>query len=120
MLQTEDPLPDPGTREGRYLDRALTWLAFNGRVLEEAQDAQNPILERARFLGIFSSNLDEFFMIRVAAIRDRIRMGVEQRTPTGLTPEEQMAAVQARVRELVTAAYALCEREVVPGLRDGG
>jgi len=114
------PTAEPTTAEARYLDRALTWLAFNGRVLEEAQDAQNPILERARFLGIFSSNLDEFFMIRVAAIRDRIRMGVEQRTPTGLTPEEQMAAVQTRVRELVTAAYALWEREIVPGLRDGG
>jgi len=113
-------MTDPTTKEGRYLDRALTWLAFNGRVLEEAQDAQNPILERARFLGIFASNLDEFFMIRVAAIRDRLRTGVEHRTPSGLSPAEQMAAVQARARELVTAAYTLWEKEIVPGLRDGG
>jgi polyphosphate kinase len=113
-------MTDPTTREERYLDRALTWLAFNGRVLEEAQDPQGPVLERARFLGIFSSNLDEFFMIRVAAIRDRIRSGVEHRTPAGLTPVEQMVAVQARARELVLAAYTLWEREIVPALRDGG
>jgi polyphosphate kinase len=119
MDRSWEPMPDSTTREGRYLDRALTWLAFNGRVLEEAQDAQSPILERARFLGIFFSNLDEFFMIRVAAIRDRIRSGVEHRTPGGLTPVEQMAAVQAQTRDLVTAAYALWEREIVPALRDG-
>ena len=114
------PQSDPTTQEARYLDRALTWLTFNGRVLEEAQDPANPILERARFLGIFASNLDEFFMIRVAAIRDRIRTGVEQRTPSGLTPAQQMAAVQTRVCELTTAAHALWEREIVPALREGG
>ncbi|HEV8129095.1 MAG TPA: RNA degradosome polyphosphate kinase, partial [Candidatus Eisenbacteria bacterium] len=113
-------MPDPATREGRYLDRALTWLAFNGRVLEEAQDTQSPILERARFLGIFFSNLDEFFMIRVAAIRDRIRSGVEHRTPSGLTPPEHMDAVQAAARDLVTSGYLLWEQGMVPGLVDGG
>jgi polyphosphate kinase len=120
MHMPEDPLPDPTTREGRYLDRALTWLAFNGRVLEEAQDTQSPILERARFLGIFFSNLDEFFMIRVAAIRDRIRSGVEHRTPSGMSPAEHMASVQAVARDLMTAAYLLWEQGIVPGLVDGG
>jgi polyphosphate kinase len=111
---------DPKDTQGRYLDRYLTWLAFNGRVLEEAQDAQSPILERARFLGIFASNLDEFFMIRVAFLRDRLRAGGEHRTAAGLTPAEQLAAVQARARDLVGAAYALWDREMAPGLRDAG
>ena len=73
-------MTEPKDTQGRYLDRAMTWLAFNGRVLEEAQDPQSAILERARFLGIFASNLDEFFMIRVASIRDRVRTGADQRS----------------------------------------
>jgi len=64
--------------EPRYLSRALTWLGFNGRVLEEAQDATLPVLERARFLGIFFSNLDEFFMIRVSGLSEAAEAGVEQ------------------------------------------
>lgn len=106
--------------QGRYLDRAMTWLGFNGRVLEEAQDPQNAILERARFLGIFASNLDEFFMIRVASIRDRVRTGVEQRSPAGQTPAERLDAMQVRARELTAAAYTLWEQAIVPGLRDAG
>lgn len=111
---------DPKDTAGRYLDRALTWLAFNGRVLEEAQDPQTAILERARFLGIFASNLDEFFMIRVAAIRDRLRSGVEHRTAAGQAPAQHMSSVQGRARELVSAAYTLWEQGIVPGLRDAG
>ncbi len=74
--------------EPRFLNRSLTWLGFNGRVLEEAQDDSNPVLERARFLGIFASNLDEFFMIRVAGIRELVRAGVEHQEPDGSTPAE--------------------------------
>ena len=73
MEPASTPIAEP-----RYLSRALTWLGFNGRVLEEAQDSTNPALERARFLGIFASNLDEFFMIRVAGLRDAVRAGVEE------------------------------------------
>jgi len=113
-------MTDPKDTAPRYLDRALTWLAFNGRVLEEAQDPQNPILERARFLGIFAANLDEFFMIRVAMIRDRLRSRVEHRTTAGQTPAQHMDSVQGRARELVSAAYALWEQAMVPGLRDAG
>ena len=113
-------MTDPKDTAPRYLDRALTWLAFNGRVLEEAQDPQNPILERARFLGIFAANLDEFFMIRVAMIRDRLRSRAEHRTTAGQTPAQHMDSVQGRARELVSAAYALWEQAMVPGLRDAG
>jgi len=98
----------------------MTWLGFNGRVLEEAQDPQNAVLELARFLGIFASNLDEFFMIRVASIRDRIRSGVGQRSPAGKTQAERLRAVQDRVQELTTAAASLWEQGIVPGLRDAG
>jgi len=113
-------MTEPKDTQGRYLDRAMTWLSFNGRVLEEAQDPQSAILERARFLGIFASNLDEFFMIRVASIRDRVRTGADQRSAAGQTQAERLSAVQARALELTAAAYALWEQGIVPGLRDAG
>ena len=113
-------VPSPSESEPRYLDRALTWLGFNGRVLEEAADASNPILERLRFLGIFASNLDEFFMIRVAGVRELVIGNVEHRTAGGLTPPELMEKVALRARELVVQAYALWDRELNPALREAG
>ena len=110
----------PKESESRYLDRALTWLGFNGRVLEEAADPANAILERLRFLGIFASNLDEFFMIRVAGVRELVIGEVEHRTAAGLTPAELMQRIATRVRELVGQGYALWDRELVPALREGG
>jgi polyphosphate kinase len=112
--------PAPKETEPRYLDRALTWLGFNGRVLEEAIDPANAILERLRFLGIFASNLDEFFMIRVAGVRELLIANVEHRTAAGLSPAESMQRIAARARELVAQAYSLWERELVPALREGG
>ncbi|HEX7077774.1 MAG TPA: polyphosphate kinase 1 [Candidatus Eisenbacteria bacterium] len=104
----------------RYLDRALTWLAFDARVLEEATDSSNAVLERARFLGIALSNLDEFFMIRVAGVRELLRAGVEHRTAAGRSPAEQMEAIVARARDLFDAANAAWTRDVAPGLREAG
>ena len=106
--------------EPKYLNRALTWLGFNGRVLEEAQDASNPILERARFLGIFASNLDEFFMIRVAGVRELVRAGLDHREPDGLAPAELLEKIAGRARELSAAAAAVYVKEIVPALRDAG
>jgi polyphosphate kinase len=106
--------------EPKYLNRALTWLGFNGRVLEEAQDASNPILERARFLGIFASNLDEFFMIRVAGVRELVRAGLDHREPDGLAPAELLEKIAGRARELSAAAAAVYLREIVPALREAG
>jgi len=106
--------------EPKYLNRALTWLGFNGRVLEEAQDASNPVLERARFLGIFASNLDEFFMIRVAGVRELVRAGLDHREPDGTAPAELLEKIAAKTRELCVAAAALYAKEIEPGLREAG
>ncbi len=106
--------------EPRYLNRALTWLGFNGRVLEEAQDTTNPVLERARFLGIFASNLDEFFMIRVAGVRELVRAGLEHREPDGNSPAELLRLIASKARDLCAAAASLYTKEIAPALREGG
>ena len=106
--------------EPRYLNRALTWLGFNGRVLEEAQDEASPVLERARFLGIFASNLDEFFMIRVAGLRELVRAGLTQHEPDGSAPAELLTQIANRSRELCARASALYKNEIRPALRTGG
>ena len=84
-----------------YLNRELSWLEFNRRVLHEALDPRTPLLERLKFLGIFSSNLDEFFQVRVAGLKRQVAAGIVERTADGMTPEEQLRAIAAMVRELV-------------------
>ncbi len=84
-----------------YLNRELSWLAFNARVLHEATDPRVPLLERLKFLAIFSSNLDEFFMVRVAGLRRQVASGVLHTTPDGLTAAEQLAAIRERVGSLL-------------------
>jgi len=106
--------------QSRYLNRAMTWLGFNARVLEEAQDPSNPILERIRFLGIFASNLDEFFMIRVAGLRELVQAGVNQPDPDGTAPAELLEAIAGRVRDLDAAAATLFAKDIEPGLRQAG
>ena len=88
----------PGNR--RYLNRELSWLEFNHRVLAMAQDPSLPLLERTKFLAISSSNLDEFFQVRVALLQNGVESGVGGRSPDGLTMEEQLGAIRDRVIEL--------------------
>jgi polyphosphate kinase len=76
-----------------YINRELSWLQFNWRVLEEALDERHPILERVKFLAIFATNLDEFFMIRVSGLRRQVTGGVLEIPPDGMTPSEQLAAM---------------------------
>src|SRR4051812_49298874 len=85
-----------------YNNRELSWLAFNERVLEEAEDTTNPLLERLKFLAIFSSNLDEFFMVRVAGLQDQLRAGFHKpENKSGLTPKEQLTKIAERTQALV-------------------
>jgi len=89
-----------GQQSSLYLNRELSWLAFNARVLHEALDSRVPLLERVKFLGIFSSNLDEFYMVRIAGIRRQVAAGVVLTPPDGLTPQEQLDAIDAEVARL--------------------
>ena len=84
-----------------YINRELSWLEFNARVLHEAFDPRNPLLERLKFLAIFSTNLDEFYMVRVAGLRRQIAAGVQHVSPDGMSPADQLAAILKRVAELV-------------------
>ncbi len=105
-----------------YLNRELSWLEFNARVLEEAADATNPWLERLKFLAIFSSNLDEFFEIRVAGLQQQVYAGVEPQDygADGMAPAEQLAAIDRRAHELAAEQYRILDDEVLPGLAGGG
>jgi polyphosphate kinase len=103
----------------RFNDRELSWLAFNQRVLELAEDTNVPPLERAKFLAIFASNLDEFYMVRVAGLKRRIDAGIAVRAASGLTPRELMKRVNERTRAL-QAQHAQALRDLVPILADEG
>lgn len=100
----------------RFLDRELSWLAFNTRVLELAEDPRVPLLERARFLAIFSSNLDEFFMVRVAGLKRRIAAGVAVPAASGLLPREVLESTLERSRELMTRQTRCFVDDVLPEL----
>jgi polyphosphate kinase len=103
-----------------YTNRELSWLDFNARVLELAEDESIPLLERAKFLAIFGTNLDEFFMVRVAGIHDQIEAGVEARRPDGLSPTETLAAVTEQARALIARHTRAYERDVKPALAAEG
>src|SRR5690606_13293164 len=97
----DSPWVDDGTLPGdRYLDRELSWLAFNTRVLELAEDPELPLLERVNFLAIFASNLDEFFMVRIAGLKRRIMTGLAVPTNVGVAPSVALAVIQEKAQEL--------------------
>src|SRR6478736_4796974 len=104
----------------RLLNRELSWVEFNARVLELAEDAQLPLLERVRFAAIFSKNLDEFFMVRVAGLLELDESDLPVRSVDGLTAGQALAAIRKRVSELTTRQGRLWRRELAPGLAAAG
>ena len=115
------PVPVQNLGDARFfINRELSWLAFNERVLEEGLDAQVPALERLKFLAITSSNLDEFFMIRVAGLKQQLSGHVEESGADAMSPGEQLSAISARCHEMVAKSYRALLGDVLPNLDRAG
>src|SRR6266567_454011 len=120
LLRKDVPEANRFSDPRNFINRELSWLEFNRRVLEEAQDPIQPLIERIKFLTIFSSNLDEFFEIRVAGIKQQIESETSDVGPDGLSATETFNSIQRVVRELVATQYALWKNELVPELAKNG
>ena len=116
-LRHGPPLSDPAER---FLNRELSWLEFNARVLALAEDSALPLLERAKFLAIFSQNLDEFFEVRVSGLMEQLAAGIRTTTADGLDLVDQLRAIRVRVAELVARSAAVFANEVTPALDAAG
>ena len=118
-----EPMIRPGQEalpEDRFGDRELSWLAFNQRVLELAEDQTLPLLERVRFLAIFASNLDEFFMVRVAGLKRRIATGMAVTAASGLSPRQVLEGIDARAQQLMERHSSVYSSSVMPALAAEG
>ncbi|MEM6590643.1 MAG: polyphosphate kinase 1 [Cyanobacteria bacterium P01_H01_bin.119] len=120
-MTTTTALDRPLFKEPQYfVNRELSWLEFNRRVLHEGFDQRTPLLERLKFISIFNSNLDEFFMVRVAGIKQQITAQVSKRTPDGRTPEEQLEDISDRLQPMVEQEHRFFEQELLPLMADNG
>ncbi|CCG04664.1 Polyphosphate kinase [Blastococcus saxobsidens DD2] len=120
QVPSESASPTSDLPADRYLNRELSWLDFNARVLELAEDDSLPLLERVEFLAIFASNLDEFFMVRIAGLKRRQSTGLTVRSPDGLTIREQLERVTTRTQELVQRHSDVFNKDVLPRLEETG
>lgn len=103
-----------------YSNRELSWILFDKRVLSEARDKNNPLFERLKFLSITASNLDEFFMVRVASLKDMVNAGYDKQDIAGMTPKEQLVALNHVTHELVAQQYSTYNRSIIPQLLSNG
>src|SRR5436190_5165038 len=120
VLRRDAPAANRFFDPRNFINRELSWLEFNRRVLEEAQDPTQPLIERVKFMTIFSNNLDEFFEIRVAGIKQQIQSETSEIGPDGMSPSETFNAIQRLVHELVATQYDLWNNELVPALARNG
>ena len=111
-----EPEINPSANSQRLLNRELSWLDFNERVLALAEDSTRPLLERAKFLAIFSTNLDEFFQVRVSGLREQMQAGIRTRSADGMDPLAQLQAIRLRVNELVSRHSSVFTGEIVDAL----
>ena len=116
--QTISPTPIDIERSDLYMNRELSWIEFNRRVFEQAQDSRHPLLERVKFLSIFDTNLDEFIMIRMAGLKDQIAAHVATLSPDGLTAEQQLAAVRKRLEPLIYEVHDYWRNTLLPLLAE--
>src|SRR5947207_8410980 len=120
LVRKDIPAANRFSDPRNFINRELSWLEFNRRVLEEAQDSTQPLLERLKFLSIFSSNLDEFFEIRVAGIKQQIESETSDIGPDGLSPTETFTRIQRYAREMVATEYEVWNAELMPELARNG
>src|SRR5919204_4049733 len=113
-----EPKPDfaPDLPPDRFGNRELSWLAFNARVLALGEDRRQPLLERMKFLAIFASNLDEFYMVRIAGLKRRAQMGLQVTSADGLSPRETLAKLAERIRELADRHARCFLEDIQPAL----
>ena len=100
----------------RFFNRELSWLEFNDRILFESRDTKHPLLERVKFLSITASNLDEFYIVRVASLRDMQSIQYNERDISGLTVDEQLERIDAKTRSSMALMYSTYTRSLVPSL----
>ncbi len=112
QISEQSDLDDPAL----FINRELSWLEFNRRVLEEAQDESHPLLERVKFLAIFSNNLDEFFMIRVSGLREQLESGILKTSDDGMTPAEQLAAIRRTLEPMLAEHLRTWQEDLLPKL----
>ncbi|MSO80037.1 MAG: polyphosphate kinase 1, partial [Acidimicrobiia bacterium] len=113
-------MPPDTTDETRFLNRELSWLDFNARVLALAEDQSRPLLERAKFLAIFASNLDEFFQVRVSGLQEQVEAGLRSRSADGLDPAAAVRAIRDQVRSLVDRQSTVFTKDIAPELEEAG
>src|SRR6185437_8981157 len=115
-----EPMSDLVLSPSLFINRELSWLDFNQRVLHEAFDERNPLLERLKFLAIFSTNLDEFYMVRVAGLRRQLAANVTATGADGMTPQEQLDKIRLRVDEQLAMSQRCLHQELLPALAQNG